>query len=125
MGLHGVYRFDGSMILYNLCCSADHVFEAWFKDSAAYDEQVAAGEVLCPVCGNASVAKAPMAPRIAKSGGGGTDSDLVPEADPGPQTYTNTQAAKMLAISIRTLRNKLNEYAADGDIPPELERKSS
>ena len=26
-----------------------------------------------------------------------------------------TQAAKMLSISIRTLRNKLNEYAADGD----------
>ncbi|MCZ6747886.1 MAG: sigma-54 dependent transcriptional regulator [SAR324 cluster bacterium] len=27
-----------------------------------------------------------------------------------------TQAAKMLAISIRTLRNKLNEYASDGEI---------
>ena len=26
-----------------------------------------------------------------------------------------TQAAKMLAISIRTLRNKLNEYASDGE----------
>jgi two-component system response regulator FlrC len=28
-----------------------------------------------------------------------------------------TQAAKVLSISIRTLRNKLNEYAADGDGP--------
>jgi len=27
-----------------------------------------------------------------------------------------TQAAKMLSISIRTLRNKLNEYAADGTL---------
>ena len=28
-----------------------------------------------------------------------------------------TQAAKVLSISIRTLRNKLNEYAADGELP--------
>lgn len=28
-----------------------------------------------------------------------------------------TQAAKVLSISIRTLRNKLNEYASDGDLP--------
>ena len=28
-----------------------------------------------------------------------------------------TQAAKVLSISIRTLRNKLNEYAADGEGP--------
>jgi two-component system, NtrC family, response regulator AtoC len=28
-----------------------------------------------------------------------------------------TQAAKVLSISIRTLRNKLNEYAAEGDLP--------
>ena len=27
-----------------------------------------------------------------------------------------TRAAKMLSISIRTLRNKLNEYASDGEV---------
>jgi len=31
-----------------------------------------------------------------------------------------THAAKILGISIRTLRNKLNEYVADGTIKPEL-----
>ena len=103
------------MILYNLCCSADHVFEAWFKDSAAYDEQVLAGEVLCPVCGNASVAKAPMAPRIAKSGGGGGDLDLVPEADRGPQTYTNSQAAKMrrMLSELRSHVEENSDYVGD------------
>ncbi len=96
------------MILYNLCCSADHVFEAWFRDSAAYDEQAAAGEVLCPVCGNASVAKAPMAPRIARGGG-----EIVEQGDQSgpnsaPRTYTNTQATEMRRM-LTELRSHVEE----------------
>lgn len=55
------------MILYQLRCSLGHEFEAWFKDSAAYDEQAAAGHVSCPTCGDASVCKAPMAPGVISS----------------------------------------------------------
>jgi DNA-binding NtrC family response regulator len=33
-----------------------------------------------------------------------------------------THAAKILGISIRTLRNKLNEYASDGAMIPEPHR---
>jgi DNA-binding NtrC family response regulator len=33
-----------------------------------------------------------------------------------------THAAKILGISIRTLRNKLNEYASDGTMIPEPHR---
>jgi len=54
------------MIVFNLRCGGDHVFEAWFKDSATYDEQSAAGEVVCPACGDTKIAKAPMAPRLGK-----------------------------------------------------------
>ncbi len=57
------------MILYNLKCPKDHVFEAWFRDSGVYELQVEAGEVRCPVCGSKKVAKAPMAPRVAKASG--------------------------------------------------------
>ena len=56
------------MILYDLRCRKNHVFEAWFRDSAAYDDQVEAGEVACPTCGSKKVEKAPMAPRLAKGG---------------------------------------------------------
>jgi len=52
------------MILYDLKCERDHHFEAWFRDSAAYDEQAAAGEVHCPLCGGTRIAKAPMAPNL-------------------------------------------------------------
>ena len=55
------------MIVYNLRCAKDHSFEAWFRDSATYDAQAEAGEVLCPVCGNTKIAKAPMAPNISSS----------------------------------------------------------
>ena len=56
------------MILYDLRCRRGHVFEAWFRDSAAYDDQVEAGELACPTCGSKKVEKAPMAPRLAKGG---------------------------------------------------------
>ncbi|MCR4377680.1 MAG: DUF1178 family protein [Rhodospirillales bacterium] len=52
------------MILYQLSCDDEHTFEAWFRDSGAYDEQAKNGHVECPYCGSTKVAKAPMAPRI-------------------------------------------------------------
>lgn len=55
------------MILYELRCESDHRFEAWFRNAAAFDEQQAAQRIECPVCGDHSVGKAPMAPRIAKA----------------------------------------------------------
>lgn len=56
------------MIVFNLKCRRDHLFEAWFRDNVTFDEQVAAGVVGCPVCGSKKVEKALMAPHVAKSG---------------------------------------------------------
>jgi hypothetical protein len=56
------------MILFDLRCARDHVFEAWFPNSAAYEKQAKAGAVGCPTCGSRKVEKAPMAPRIGKGG---------------------------------------------------------
>ena len=55
------------MIVFKLRCSADHEFEAWFRDNAAYDQQHAKGAITCPECGDAAVEKAPMAPRLGRS----------------------------------------------------------
>ncbi len=55
------------MILYQLKCQKEHQFETWFKDGQTCDKQLARKSVECPVCGNKSVSKALMAPRI--SGG--------------------------------------------------------
>jgi hypothetical protein len=55
------------MILFTLRCANDHEFEAWFRDSRGFEAQHAAGEIACPICGDTSVEKAVMAPRLAPS----------------------------------------------------------
>jgi hypothetical protein len=57
------------MILFDLKCARDHVFEAWFPNNAAYEKQAKAGAIACPACASRKVEKAPMAPRIGKAPG--------------------------------------------------------
>jgi hypothetical protein len=52
------------MILYDVICSNDHVFEAWFADSKAFEDQRKDSAIVCPVCGDTQVEKALMAPNI-------------------------------------------------------------
>lgn len=57
------------MIVFDLKCdAAGHVFEAWFGSSADYEDQLARGLLSCPVCGDAKVGKALMAPAVAAKG---------------------------------------------------------
>lgn len=53
------------MIRYALACEHGHEFEGWFGSSGAYDEQVAAGQVECPVCATRAISKQIMAPAVA------------------------------------------------------------
>ena len=55
------------MIVFDLTCAQGHIFEGWFRDSAAFDEQRTAGDIICPVCADCTISKAPMAPRLALS----------------------------------------------------------
>lgn len=66
------------MIHYNLRCAEGHDFEAWFRSSAAFDEQRTAGRVSCAVCGSPDVEKAPMAPSVR----GGREAPLTRPASP-------------------------------------------
>ncbi len=110
------------MILYDLRCRKNHVFEAWFRDSAAYDDQVEAGEIACPTCGSKKVEKAPMAPRLAKGGlpkGSGETgearraeariSETGPtETGPAETGPAETETAKA-AEAMRALRRKVED----------------
>ncbi len=53
------------MIVYDLTCAAGHVFEGWFRDSAAFARQSASRRVHCPECGGVEVTRGPQAPNIA------------------------------------------------------------
>lgn len=56
------------MIVFDLRCGAGHVFEAWFASGAAYEDQRAADQVACPLCGNGAIEKAAMAPAVPAKG---------------------------------------------------------
>jgi hypothetical protein len=55
------------MILFTLRCANDHEFEAWFRDGDGFEAQHAAGGIACPHCGDTTVEKAVMAPRLGRS----------------------------------------------------------
>src|SRR5947199_352880 len=83
------------MILFTLRCAADHEFEAWFRDGATFDRQSAGGKIGCPECGDKSVTKAPMAPRVARSRGA--------EAAPSPAQLRRA-ARDCAAAPLRAVR---------------------
>lgn len=56
------------MIVFDLKCASEHVFEACFASSAAYEEQRATAMIACPLCGDCQVTKAVMASNIAAKG---------------------------------------------------------
>lgn len=97
------------MILYDLRCAQDHVFEAWFADSASFESQAKAGHVECPVCGDTTVVRAPMAPNISTGRGGG---------DQGPDPMA--EATKVLTNVRDLIENHCDNV---GDQFPEEARK--
>lgn len=93
------------MIVFDLKCDADHVFEAWFGSSAAWEEQRAAGLVACPMCGSAEVAKAVMAPNVGAKGNQGAAQSLpVPAGDaPIPAEAVKAAMAVLAGMQAKML----------------------
>ena len=56
------------MKVLDLRCAAGHGFEGWFASEDDLQSQIDRGLVQCPVCGDASVARLPSAPRLNLSG---------------------------------------------------------
>jgi hypothetical protein len=52
------------MKVLNLQCAHGHGFEGWFASQDAFDTQLAAGLVECPVCGDTAITKLLAAPRL-------------------------------------------------------------
>ncbi|WAC24615.1 DUF1178 family protein [Blastomonas sp. SL216] len=89
------------MIVYDLKCESDHVFEVWFASSQAYEEQRARGLVACAFCGSTKVSKAVMAPRL-NAKGNQRAAQLpatieAPASDPAPVSVSNAPAPADIA----------------------------
>lgn len=89
------------MIVFDLKCGQDHVFEAWFGSSAAYEAQRADGMIACPICGDTGIGKAVMAPNVGAKGNQRTEV-AVPartQAEPSPAAVKAAMAALAAAQS--------------------------
>ncbi len=92
------------MIHYQLRCSADHHFDGWFRDSAAFDAQAERGLVSCPACGDTVVNRALMAPRI-KKGAAVVDASGAPDVVPAPAAPE--KAGVVVPDHVRAMLQKL------------------
>jgi len=52
------------MILFDLCCENEHVFEVWFASSSQFEEQKKKKLINCPICNSNKIKKALMAPKL-------------------------------------------------------------
>lgn len=112
------------MIRYELVCAAAHRFEAWFPDSAGYDEQEARGLLVCPLCGDREIRKAPMAPAVRRSREAATRPGE--RGSPTPQAPTDAQAERLAAMlrTLRAIRRHVEENFEDvGERFPEEARR--
>ncbi len=55
------------MIRFALACANGHEFESWFASNKSYDFQIANKLVSCPYCNGTDIAKAVMAPAVARA----------------------------------------------------------
>ncbi len=55
------------MIKFNLKCSGNHSFNSWFRSADAFEKLNTSKLLSCPICGDADVAKAVMAPQVRPS----------------------------------------------------------
>jgi hypothetical protein len=86
------------MVVYDLKCGKGHVFEAWFRDSSTFDTQAKAGKVLCPDCGSKKVARAPMAPNVARV-----------------QSLSSTEQRQVAADTMKMLRDMREQVEKNAD----------
>ena len=89
------------MIVFDLKCAHDHVFEAWFSDTAGFETQRAAGDVVCPLCGDTDVEKSLMSPSVPAKG------------KTGPSDAESAQAAAQMLYKMRDHVEENCDYVGD------------
>lgn len=61
-------RYKLTVIVLNLKCSVEHMFEGWFASSEAFNDQASTGLVSCPICGDRDISRLPSGPYIKRTG---------------------------------------------------------
>ncbi|MSQ69666.1 MAG: DUF1178 family protein [Betaproteobacteria bacterium] len=101
------------MIVFELICPEHHRFEGWFASTNDFERQKDRGQLSCPVCNHASIAKLPIA-KIGKQG-----DDLPRRTTPAMTAPSLDQVKIMNALIDHILVNTENV----GNAFPEEARK--
>lgn len=86
------------MIIFDLKCGQDHVFEAWFGSSQDFEDQRARGLVACPICGDTAIGKAVMAPAVGAKGNQSSGAAMANIADADRAAMLNALAEAQAKI---------------------------
>ena len=103
------------MIHYDLLCGAQHRFDGWFRDSAAFDTQSENHLLECPVCGDVAVVRALMAPAVPRKG-----SRARPQLDAPPPA--SVEPAPDLPVAVAGTRMPAQVRAALQRMRAEIEK---
>ena len=107
------------MIVFDLICEKEHLFEVWFRDSATCEQQIAVGQVPCPTCGATKVQKALMAPSLS----GSKKKDDPEPAVPAKAAMENRQAAEVRKALLEVRKTVEENFDYVGRGFPEEARK--
>lgn len=108
------------MIVLNLCCDKEHLFEGWFGSAEAYDEQRSRHLVACPLCGSTAIDRRPSAPYVQ------TRPATTPAASAKPATDAGSDApvpAEAVATLMKLLRRAARQSEDVGETFPEEARR--
>jgi hypothetical protein len=109
--------WDDRMIHYQLQCGQNHAFDGWFKDSASFGKQARRGLLECPVCGDAAVERALMAPAVPRKGRGRRV-----EADAAPAVEASSGSASGGPVAVAGARMPDHVRAMMQKLRAEIER---
>ncbi|MEO0501423.1 MAG: DUF1178 family protein [Pseudomonadota bacterium] len=116
------------MIVYDLKCGRDHVFEAWFGDAEAFADQQDRGLLSCPICDDAEIARLPSllsiggkAPVGAADIPASTPAPAAVEAEtetasaPAPEESPTDVSPEKVKAALRTIAKAEAEAVANSD----------
>ena len=104
------------MIVLDLCCDSNHVFEGWFVSAEDFEAQRTSDKVACPICGSAAIVRRPSAPYVQRG-----EKSVAPA--PPQQPVAKLPAASMQAAMLKLAREMMRGAENVGQAFPEEARK--
>jgi len=96
------------VIVLNLCCDREHLFEGWFASAEAFESQRAQGLVSCPVCASLAITRRPTAPYVI-SGASAADRPAAPMPSGAGGAATPDPDALAVAMSVLRRMGRASE----------------